>query len=369
MQENKPTIYKNISIKDFDNKFNNFKTLTEKYKFIQDYILSYGLSNNVETLQEDQNGFAELKEKKIEELSKLVYHAREKFFEASLLEKEDYEKKNKIKLDKSIIDPSLDPKSDLQISMQRFIVMPGLSLGKKAQNLQNEHEFSEGLDNWKNNLNVVKAYLKFCEKWVASKTKSFDNDVIKEKGCKEMHSSHNVSAIQALNRNKAGLFERWLRRTSSEYKDFEKTYKDFYDENNKDYNNKEKLEASAKAYLHHKIPGYSLDSDELPKPEDIARFSGKSKNRIQFCIGVLKGIKETRERINTIEEIKINAKNAERAKNQEIFQEDLNNNVEYEVTHVNKAPEVEIIDKNFNNEVEVNNNDNNIIKDDSDIKM
>ena len=100
----------------------------------------------------------------------------------------------------------------------------------------------------------------------------------------------------AFNANKAGFFEWFLRRTSRQYKDFEKAFTEY---NKEDYDGinsrvkRENLNASAKAYLMHKIPGYN--GKDLPRLEDIERLSGKSKSRAMFCYNVLKSTTESKE--------------------------------------------------------------------------
>ena len=112
---------------------------------------------------------------------------------------------------------------------------------------------------------------------------------------KEKYIGENGVSL-AFTANKAGFFDRLLRRTSRQYKDFEKAFKEY---NKEDYDGinsrvkRENLNASATAYLVHKIPGYN--GKDMPKLEDIERLSGKSKSRAMFCYNVLKSTAESKE--------------------------------------------------------------------------
>ena len=101
----------------------------------------------------------------------------------------------------------------------------------------------------------------------------------------------------AFNRNKAGFFDRMFRRTSRQYKDFEKEFKAYREgsriengTNTRDAN-RESVERTAKAYLQHKIPGWN--GEGLPTMEQINALSGKSRNRAMFCFNVLGAVKDS----------------------------------------------------------------------------
>ena len=103
----------------------------------------------------------------------------------------------------------------------------------------------------------------------------------------------------AFNRNKAGFFDRLFRRTSRQYKDFEREFKAYQEgpreENSYNSNgpSRASVERTAKAYLRHKIPGWN--GEGLPTMEQINALSGKSKNRAMFCFNVLDATKDSSE--------------------------------------------------------------------------
>ena len=101
------------------------------------------------------------------------------------------------------------------------------------------------------------------------------------------------------NRNKAGFFDRLFRRTSRQYKDFEKEFKAYREgsriengTNTRDAD-RQSVERTAIAYLRHKIPGW--DGEGLPTMEQINALSGKSRNRAMFCFNVLSATKDSAE--------------------------------------------------------------------------
>ena len=103
----------------------------------------------------------------------------------------------------------------------------------------------------------------------------------------------------AFNRNKAGFFDRLFRRTSRQYKDFEREFK-AYQEGSREENSynsngpsRASVERTAKAYLRHKIPGWN--GEGLPTMEQINALSGKSKNRAMLCFNVLSATKDSSE--------------------------------------------------------------------------
>ena len=111
----------------------------------------------------------------------------------------------------------------------------------------------------------------------------------------------------AFNRNKAGFFDRIFRRTSRQYKDFEKEFKAYREgsriengTNTRDAD-RQSVERTAKAYLQHKIPDWN--GEGLPTMEQINALSGKSKNRAMFCFNVLSATKDSEENEQKLTEL------------------------------------------------------------------
>ena len=83
---------------------------------------------------------------------------------------------------------------------------------------------------------------------------------------------------------KPGFWERTFRRTSKQYKNFEKAFKDRMEGGK---TSREDLNVAARAYIKHKFPDF--DGVRLPTEDEIAGLDSKSKNRMLSCIAVLKG--------------------------------------------------------------------------------
>ncbi|MDY6367077.1 MAG: hypothetical protein SPL13_00950, partial [Clostridia bacterium] len=133
---------------------------------------------------------------------------------------------------------------------------------------------------------------------IANKRHSFDTFSFYKGKC--VHDMVNIerrfigggNAVDAsFNANKAGFFDRIFRRTSRQYKDFEKEFKAYRADTrveegtNSREASRESVARTAKAYLARKIPGYN-GGDKLPTLEQINRLRGKSRNRALFCYNV-----------------------------------------------------------------------------------
>ena len=92
----------------------------------------------------------------------------------------------------------------------------------------------------------------------------------------------------AINLCKPGFFEKLFRRTSNQYKNFEKAFNDRLGNNI----SREELENAAKAYLIHKIPSYN--GEELPDPRIFERLDDKSRRRAILCYDVLLSTEKSR---------------------------------------------------------------------------
>lgn len=108
-------------------------------------------------------------------------------------------------------------------------------------------------------------------------------------------------------KQKPNIFEKILRKTSKEYKAFEKVFNKHY--KNPDsplFGDNDYLKAHAIKYLHHKFP--DLENDELPTEEQINALGGKGKARAGFCLKVVKAINEKNAIEDKMHDIKTNLK-------------------------------------------------------------
>ncbi len=337
--------YKNISIEDFNQKFDSFESLSEKFEFLTDYLLSYGFDDDA--FEAQNTNVVNLLNNPIE---KYIHNAREKFIEAALKAKAEYNKSHQETLPSEIIDPNENKNSEVQLAMQKFIAKPALYLSmtariaKKAYSAENavDPKYEDDFKNWRKNLDRLSREFYSINKIFDTNEKDRHvTDVIKNVK-KESNIIDELTSADLINRNKGGFFEKLFNTTSREYKAFERAFNDFNNKDSERYGNDEELERATRAYIRHKIPTFG-DNDKLPDSNDVERFSGTSKKRLNFCLGVLKTINQRKER-NLMTET-INNKDLNTNNDQDVFQQKLNNDIK-------KDNEIKI-----NNEIDINNNE------------
>lgn len=324
--------YQDLSLDDFDEKFDDIQELNDKFHFIENYILSHGLGKDEVSLGD------------------LIHHAKEKFVEATLYKKTEYENLHNVQLAHEVINPEEDVKSNTYQAQKKFITDPVKYMFNRAKNAPkkfntlNNIKFGK-IDEWKNNCYRLTEELDKLPKTYTIDEKKRDVLDTKRKACQEILENDNLSCDEILNKNKGNFFERAFKTTSNEYLAFENAFKNYNDETNKDFGNIYTLEDATMAYLRYKIPSFDAPNS-LPEPEAIERFSGTSKKRICFCVGVLKDIYEKRER-NLMIDInnQLDQEEKENSPMQNEFQKDLNNAVAPEDVQ-NEQNQVEEIDIN-----------------------
>lgn len=105
---------------------------------------------------------------------------------------------------------------------------------------------------------------------------------------KELEGDDPIAEAVSIGKRK-GFFERIFRRTSKQYKNFEKVFK----ARGQGAATREELDNAAKAYLMRKLPRY--DGQVLIKPTDFAGLSETEKNRAVLCYKTLLANKQARE--------------------------------------------------------------------------
>lgn len=338
--------YENISKADFDQKFDSFETLNEKFEFLNNYLLSYGID---EVAEREETNVVNLLDNPAEDF---IHHAREKFLAASLAERDKYNEANIEQLNYDIVNPNEKADSEIQKAMQHFISKPAQYVSFAARARAKEIENNEIPElandkNYKKNLKyVAREFYSINKIFNTNENKRHVKDVL-DNSLKACNMPENATANDVVNRNKGGFFENMFNTTSKEYKAFVEAYKAFNEEGNPNYGNDEELEKATRAYLKHKIPNFNLPN-QMPEKEEIERFSGTSRGRVELCAGVLQAILQRRER--NIMTGTIEANEMDNAKvNQQQFQNKVNKDVEKdEIANVN----TEVID---NKELQVEN--------------
>ena len=351
-----PLFYENISKENFDKLFDSCKTLNEKFEFMNNYLLSYGID---EVDERENTNVVNLLNNPAEDL---IHHAREKFLASALIEKEKYNEANINQLPNEIVNPDEPADSDPQKAMQQFIMNPASYLGQYAKFRLKEFE-KDGESKFKNKEEYQRYLnnLKYVSRQFMSINKIFDRnekdrhvkDVL-ENSRKACNMSSEATCNDIIRRNKGGFFENMFNTTSKEYKAFVKAYKEFNDEDNPNYGNDAELEKATRAYVKHKIPGFGLPNSMLTK-EDIERFSGTSKDRLEFCAGVLEAINQRFQRNLMATSIEGTIENNNNNKIQEEFQNDLNKDIQKDEINNNNEI-VDINDIKLDNEAQNSNN-------------
>ena len=336
MKSIKNKIYHNISIRDFDEKFNSFKTVSQKFEFLNDYILSYGMDNN--PLNKDESIEVDFP------LEYLVSHACARFCEAVYEARTNYEKKSKNPLPKNVIDP-LDKSQANHDKQKAFILNPleytlnnMISIRDNLDLKKTDPEYKE-LGFWNMNLNRNILNARAVHNFEECDSEYGIKDFNKRVG-EKVYNNPFLDSTSLINLNKGGFFERFFRTTSYEYNNFVETYKAFNDKNSEGYGNINNLEAAARVYLYHKIPNFGPE-DKYPNDRDIQRLSGTARKRVDALVGILKTIEDERKMLSIVE-------NAEQEENnQELFHSDLdislNESMEFQNDH-NEIDNQNIID-------------------------
>ena len=345
--------YENISKNDFDQKFDSFETLNEKFEFLNNYLLSYGID---EVDDREETNVVNLLDNPAEDF---IHHAREKFLAASLKEKEKYNENNVKPLNDEIVNPNEKADSEVQKAMQHFISKPAqyvsFAARARAQEIENGEIPELANDkNYKKNLKYVgREFYSINKIFNANENKRHVKDVLAN-SLKACNMPENATANDVISHNKGGFFENMFNTTSKEYKAFVEAYKAFNDENNPNYGNDEELEKATRAYLKHKIPGFNLPN-QMPEKEEIERFSGTSRGRVELCAGVLQAIQQRRERNIMTGSIEANEMNNAKI-NQDEFQKNVNKDISKDEIVNNNNDLVESNEIQALNEAESTNN-------------
>ena len=353
MPNEKMVIYKKISIKDFDDKFDKIDNIDDKFKFLYSYILSHKVDkNNKESLRE------------------LILHAKNKFSEALNKLKKDT---NSIKIEKIETKENASfnyvDNYDIEIMKKDFVKNPikfirSLALALPLNNFlrddigngavedDGEEEYYD-MEKWKINCNNMVDYLKSIEKYYEKyDTASLVEDINKSIG-DIVYKDETKTIDYILNDTKGGFFENLFHRTSNEFKLFKETFKDFSIKGSQSYGNKDNLVSAARMYLHHKIPSFK-NNDKYPKKEDVEKLSGTAKKRVELCIGVLKSVNKA----NEIEEFVKSLKNENDVDKQNEFRENLTNMLEDNLSNTSNKDFIDNNEINNENDISFESNKN-----------
>lgn len=280
-QEEGLIFYKNVSIREFNARFDQTKDLDAKFYFCYNYLLSYGLGD-----EEPTCSFGEL-----------LHTVKTRFSEAVIENKESYEKEADTEVSKYDINPR-GVEEDKQ-KEATFLAQPISFIQTMSNYLTYDYEIDEDDPNaekvaaWKANCERIRNEIDGTERAFEQYDKNCDALDVTSRVFRKRLGRVDGNLNELFKPNKGGFFERAFNTTSREYREFKSTFEAFNDPESAEYGNKDNLERVTRAYLHHVVPSFGPD-DELPSAEDIARLSGAQKGRAGLCLDVLKSVQMQR---------------------------------------------------------------------------
>lgn len=284
-------IFQNVSLDDFKEKFDSLPRLDDKFDFTYAYLLSHGMGE-------------EEPECTMEEL---LHFAKTEFIKASLAQKEQYKKEMGVEPDPGVINPygyGANPENE---AMEKaFLADPTLFLSQAAnsfaESVHDDPTLSEEeqgiLRQWKDNLVELGRVLPGQKQMFADYEKDVKPEEVTASISEKLYGRNDVGVSEFLDRHKGGLFERAVGSTSSEYKAFEASFKNYNDMDSHAFGDESILKSAAMGYIRHKFP--NLKEGELPTQEQVAALKNPTtKGRIEFTVSLMEEFAR-RERIEQV---------------------------------------------------------------------
>ena len=333
-QELNRPIYKNVSVQELNRLLDEVPDLEEKLALAQFYLLCYGINGTPSCTP-----------------AQLVNAAKEKILQGTVDAKMAFYKQHGYAPEPTSF-RGVDPGKIEDTQGTLFLKNPMLYMANMAKIIaiiDDDPDVPNSVFDLKANANTMadrlfnkKAMEEYASLQPKNRVEGFMAGLAKKQPGRD-----NASLEEMLERHKGGFWERWRNKTSQEFVQLRETLREFNDPESTVHGDLDALERDTKAYLTHKIPGY--DPDQLPTQAQINSLSGTAKARAQFCLDILKTVREQRN-LATSEEIyqnnpiesvlvelspeelhlKYQRELDEAAREQKKFAEDLENEVEDE---------------------------------------
>lgn len=182
-------------------------------------------------------------------------------------------------------------------TVQQFLKNPTKAIGDMIENTDfknlddhNDPDLKDFIHKYKNNANFIQT---LCKNTAFNSMYNIF-EYKKENSYDVLYSFEsklpNTSIEESMTRQKPSFFEKLLRRTSREYKNFKDTFNAYRDKNAIANGTDKDVSAAAMAYLKHKFP--NLGDGELPTQEQINSLTGAGKERAMFCLKFVETSKE-----------------------------------------------------------------------------
>ena len=331
--------YNNVEFKEYYKNLLWEKNMDEKMDFIAKEVLSYGFNDKkADCTLEEMIAISKFQFLETSSEQRLIYK----------ITKED-ENEN-FKLDDTLINPN-NTNEEYKKKEKEFVKNPVKVIKEYAiaeANKEIDEKNPEDVK-WKNHCKEMIDKLTNMEATYNEAEKEIQPKIITFLVGRARYNGETKTCNDILKRNKGGFFERFFRTTSNEYKNFKNAFKEYNDKNSPNFGNKEALKSAAMAYIRHKVP--SLKENEEPDSNIYDNLEGTSLNRTMLCLSVLDQIKY-QEKIENLNNTFNNLSDKANENEQKDFQNNLNNDIEIEMS---VQPQVEDTNNVIVNENEIKN--------------
>lgn len=348
-----------VSIDDFVYRINQIRNIDDKVAFATRYLLEYGHNENPDV-----------------PFYQALYVARAKIADASYDLKDVFNDDEEIDKgeylgDKVYVVNPYATEEDYDRPNTTFMAHPIEYLKAHAMKLAEEIDEKdfELPDQVALKEYYIQIAMELSDKDEPDKFEEFEKDHVNLEIDYRMQEKYNGKRglNNAISSTKSNFFTKLF--DSKEYVAFKEAEKNYKNPNHEDYGNTEELETAAALYLKHKFPNWDPQNG-YPKEEDINNYSGKSKSRIIYVINLVKCLHDVREKGQDFNRLKYHNRNIEfevknafmpeaeknKAIDQSLFQENLDNNLEKENENKNDLVEENEDEDIFESEIEILNN-------------
>ena len=331
--------YNNVEFKEYYKNLLWEKNIDEKMDYIAKEVLSYEFNNKkADCTLEEMIAISKFQFLETSSEQRLIYK----------ITKED--ENNNFKLADDLINPN-NTNEEYKKKEKEFVKNP-VKVIKEYAIAEANKEIDENNPEdvkWKNHCKEMIDTLTNMESTYNEAEKEIQPKIITFLVGRARYNGETKTCNDILERNKGGFFERFFRTTSNEYKNFKNAFKEYNDKNSPNFGNKEALKSAAMAYIRHKVP--SLKENEEPDSNIFDNLEGTSLNRTMLCLSVLDQIKY-QEKIENLNNTFNNLSDKANENGQKDFQNNLNNDIEIEMS---VQPQIEDTNNNIVNENEIKN--------------
>lgn len=308
-----------VSMKDYFEKIEQYEDFNDKLEFTTYYLLKHGMKNADCSFDE------------------AVHMARIKLSEVSVDLKNQYYEQNHKNASKDSVNPFATNEKD-ELKAKMFLTNPEGYLKGYAEKINKEIKNSKmpSKDDALFQLNAERLSTQFlvdgfnADIYELDKKSTAPNVI--SRTVQRYTNRKNYEKIYEM--TKGGFFSRLFNTSSTQYKNFDRTFKAFNNPDDKLYGDMDSLETAIKGYVQLKIPGWKIGEPIIEA--NYQNLSHTERVRLVFMDKLLTSINNERENQNNIKEIMESSKNIQFSdleekiedQEQEKFQDSLNKNID-----------------------------------------